>query len=105
MSEKMEMKDQTAEREAELAAAPCSPFPAIVHILRERRGLEPDDESEDGKISCYSPRKALEECCAWHIGDKAWAGEFLRWANGAGYSISENVERMGGERRVTNNDK
>lgn len=68
------------------------PFEDIIDVLRMRRGLEPDDESEDALISEYTPRKALQECCAWHIGDSAWSGEFLRWAGAAGYSIKENAK-------------
>lgn len=67
-----------------------APFEDVIDVLRMRRDLEPDDPSEDARIAEYTPRKVLQECCAWHLGDPSWVGEFLRWAGSAGYSIQEN---------------
>lgn len=64
------------------------PFPEIITMLRERRGLEPDDSSEDSDIAKYTPEKALEECCGWNLGDPMWAREFVRWVEGAGYTVN-----------------
>ena len=69
-----------------------SPMDDIIDILRQRRGMEPDDTSDDADIRTMKPRRAFEECCGWHLGDPQWAGEILRWIKGAGYTVMENKE-------------
>lgn len=64
----------------------------ILDVLRQRRGLEDDDTSEDADLRAMSPRRAFEECCGWHIGDPSWAGQILRWLKAAGYAVTENAK-------------
>ena len=66
-----------------------TPFPGIIGELRQRRGLEPDDESEDDQIAKYGTDRALREVCTWHLGDPSWANTMLRWAGAAGYKIHD----------------
>lgn len=93
------MENSSTKKENQDASKPSKnpPFPEIIQLLRKRRGLKPDDTSEDVDIAKYSPRKALDECCAWHIGPGDWSGSFLEWAKGAGYSISQKSEESGSE--------
>lgn len=37
----------------------------IMQDLRQRRGLEPDDTSEDKDINTLSPNEAFYEVCQW----------------------------------------
>lgn len=50
-----------------------------LHILRQRLGLEDDDDSKDGIIAKYSPEKIVRELSAWHLGDPRWAESFAYW--------------------------
>lgn len=67
-------------------------FPAIIGMLRERRGLEPDDNSQDSIIATYPPRKALRELFAWHLGDANWAEITLSWLGDCGFEVKELTE-------------
>lgn len=42
-------------------------FPDIIYVLRERLGLEPDDDSKDNLIYQYSPKEAFNEICYWYV--------------------------------------
>lgn len=61
----------------------------IMEMLRQRRGLEPDDKSQDAQIVAMKPRKKLEELCGWELGDPQWAAVFLHWAGQCGYDVKE----------------
>jgi hypothetical protein len=60
-----------------------------IEEMRQRLGLEPDDEMCDGRIEKMEPIQRLEMLCGWHIGDPDWAYQFLNWARDAGYKIKE----------------
>lgn len=61
----------------------------IMDVLRMRRGLEPDDTSQDDIIQKMTAREAFEECCGWHIGPGNWAGSILNWLKASGYTVTE----------------
>lgn len=61
----------------------------IMDVLRQRRGLDPDDTSQDKLIQKMSARRAFDECCRWHIGPGDWASSILRWLRAAGYTVTE----------------
>lgn len=50
----------------------------IMKYLRQRRGLEEDDCSEDNEINSYSSDEALEEVCNWE-GLIGYASTIKRW--------------------------
>lgn len=50
----------------------------IMRDLRERRGLEEDDTSEDNTINLYSKDKAYSEVMAWQ-GFKSWEWKMKKW--------------------------
>lgn len=49
----------------------------VMRNLRERRGLEPDDKSEDDEILQMSKRKTVEEYFAWE-GIIGWGDAMIR---------------------------
>jgi hypothetical protein len=60
-----------------------------LHIgqMRQRLGLKPDDKSQDDRIEKMQPIDRLKLLCGWHLGDPAWAHQFLNWARDAGFKI------------------
>jgi len=61
----------------------------ILEKVRGALGLEEDDPSKDEQIERMSPKRILELCCQWELGDPSWASHFLSWAGEAGYEIKE----------------
>ena len=59
----------------------------IMRDLRNRIGLEPDDESKDDIINNYTSRKAFEESIAWWLGDWEWADTIMMLAKDCGIKI------------------
>ena len=68
--------------------------PMIMKILRERKGLEEDDESEDKEICEYTPEEALQELCAWEFGDRGWASWFIDRAERCGMQIEQECHEL-----------
>ena len=66
-----------------------SKFPEhIVETLRERLGLEPDDDSRDAHIEHYDGEKAADEVFAWHIGcGEGGAGFAIRVLRACGFQV------------------
>lgn len=59
----------------------------IMQKLRKRRGLEPEDKTQDDLLRQMTPENKLREVCGWELGDKSWAGQFVSWARDCGYTI------------------
>ena len=53
--------------------------PYVMRILRQRRRLDEDDESEDAQINALTPEFAVKEICGWEFGDPRWANRFAGW--------------------------
>jgi hypothetical protein len=58
-----------------------------LQTLRERRGLEPEDSSQDEQIQKMTEKKALEEILAWHLGSRGWLDQIELWAGRCGLKI------------------
>jgi hypothetical protein len=67
----------------------------MIRELRMRRGLEPDDTSQDHKLRAMTGRQALREFAAWYLGDRNWADEFLDRAETLGADLSPLDEPIG----------
>lgn len=67
---------------------------SVMEMLRQRRGLDTDDESQDERLRQYTPMAALEECCAWQLGDYRWADWFTFTMFGCGFNVTENPVEM-----------
>ena len=50
----------------------------IMRKLRQRRGLEEDDTSEDSDIGTLSPSEAFDEVCNWE-GLIGYSSTIKRW--------------------------
>lgn len=57
--------------------------------MRQRLGLKSDDKSRDDHIERLVPIERLKLLCGWHLGDPAWAHQFLNWARDAGFEIPD----------------
>lgn len=51
----------------------------VMTYLRARRGLEPNDTSEDDAINAMSVSEALSEVMAWNGLLGGWAGQIKGW--------------------------
>lgn len=47
-----------------------------------------NDTDQDARIEAMSPLQRLELLCGWTIGDRAWAQQFINWAEDAGFKIT-----------------
>jgi len=56
----------------------------MLNMLRQRRDLEADDDSQDDKILKMSPVDIVTECTAWMLGDGSWANSIAGWMDSAG---------------------
>lgn len=80
-----------------------SPFAKhLLEMLRQRRGLEADDPSEDDWLRKYSSRHALDEVCAFVLGHSEWVDQFLGWMEAVGYQIKDK-EQVIDHRRLDEN--
>ncbi len=61
----------------------------ILRVIRQRRGLDDNDTSQDSKIDALTPRKKLRALAGWELGDEGWADVFIEWANDCGYVVKE----------------
>jgi len=59
----------------------------MMKILRQRRGLNENDCSEDREIEIMNPISVVEECAAWILGDSAWANIFIQWIEDTGSRV------------------
>lgn len=73
----------TATRKGWTLAAGAVP-PGLLGVLRQRRGLDKDDSSQDDVIAKLTPRQMVEEVCTWFSGSPAWASDISRWMREAG---------------------
>lgn len=64
----------------------------IMRYLRQRKGLDENDTTDDSILSGTEPLDALREVCAWNLGDRGWADQFMTWAIDCGV-IDEEVYR------------
>jgi hypothetical protein len=62
---------------------------SYIHDMRQRLGLEPNDESRDDYIKSKTPMQRLRMLCGWHLGDENWASNFVEWAKDAGFDVKE----------------
>lgn len=63
-----------------------------IEDIRRRLGAKADDASRDEYIEKMKPIDRLKLLCGWHLGDPAWAHQFLNWARDAGFEIAEASE-------------
>jgi hypothetical protein len=59
----------------------------IKQVVRQRLGLEQNDQSRDADIDAMEPIRLLRHVCGWKLGDSYWAETFLGWARDCGYKI------------------
>lgn len=59
-----------------------------IEDMRQRLGLDADDSSSDKRIEKMSSEERLKLLCGWHLGDPAWAHQFINWARDAGYEVT-----------------
>lgn len=64
----------------------------IMQEIRQRRGLDKNDKSEDSAILLMSPMEKLKKVVAWNLGSERWADEFLTWARDCGIDDLNEVE-------------
>lgn len=57
--------------------------------IRQCRGLDANDTSQDADIQQMSPLAQLRDISRWTFGDANWADEFLEWAKECGYEITD----------------
>ena len=50
-----------------------------IKMLRQRLGLEEDDQSRDESIQAMSPRERVRMLSGWELGDPTWADVFESW--------------------------
>jgi hypothetical protein len=68
----------------------AEPTPIPEHLmrnLRERKGLEPDDASQDRIIRTTPAIDNLKDLCIWEFGDPLWANWFIHRAHALGIDL------------------
>jgi hypothetical protein len=66
-----------------------------LETLRERRGLDKHDSSQDAAIIVMSPIAMLEEITAWKLGDNYWTYWFKKQCEGLKINwVNEQGERL-----------
>lgn len=55
--------------------------------MRQRLGIEEDDDSRDGYIEGLSPMERLKLICGWNLGHPGHAAHILDWVKDAGYTV------------------
>jgi hypothetical protein len=60
----------------------------VMQMLRERRGLDDNDASEDSKILAMSPHEKLQDLFGFRLGDEEWANVVVDWMRECGYHVT-----------------
>jgi hypothetical protein len=65
----------------------------MMQMLRGRIGLDAIDTSKDAAILKMEPHEVVRECCAWKLGDPAWATQIAYWMRRAGCTVDDLADK------------
>jgi hypothetical protein len=61
---------------------------SVMHKLRQRIGLEPNDTSKDRILQQYTPHEAFHEVLMWE-GIQGYTDIIINWLRECGYNVEE----------------
>jgi len=61
----------------------------MMEACRGVLGLETDDTSRDDEIKTWRPKRIVEACSQWELGDPSWARVFALWMTRAGVLVED----------------
>ena len=62
---------------------------SMLKVLRQRRGILEDDDSQDKEIEKMIPYRIVKEMVSWYLGDGGWLDDIIYWMKCAEYKLKE----------------